>query len=356
MDRRVLLRLHRGIALVLAPLILLQAFTGTMLVFREQLGRWTSPAATAGTGPASIIALSTLVGEAERSTQPGYRVSRIFLPAIPGDPAFVHMTGARGSMRYAAIDPGTGQTLSTGSIWRFPFEAALQIHYRLMDGRLGMAIVLLNALALILMAGTGIVYWWPGRRRIAKALAVRSNAPPRARLRQWHRSIGVILTPLVLFSATTGAILIVPELIAPAAPAALAPPRAGAAQLDQGFAHAMTAFPAARVRDIRFPLADRIDVSFVARHFNTQAVDVVSVRLSDGALTKRLSAEDNPALWIKMLPLHSGTAMGLPGRIFLTIEGLALIVLALTGPVMWWQSRRRPAARSPAKARTTSGS
>lgn len=356
MDRRVLLRLHRGIALVLAPLILLQAITGTMLVFREPLGRLIGPEATVGNGPAGISALSTLVTEAEKATQPGYRVSRIFLPAARGDPAFVHLTGADGSMRYAAIDPGTGEALSTGSIWHFPVEAALQIHYRLLDGQLGMAIVLINGLALILMAVSGIFYWWPGRRRVTKALAVRSDAPARARLRQWHRSIGVILTPLVLFSATTGAILIAPDMAAPAAPATAAPPPPSAAQIDQALTRAMAEFPAARVRDVRFPQADRIDVNFRAPRFNTQAVDVVSVRLSSGTLAKRLPAEDNPALWLKLLPLHSGSAAGLPGQILLIIEGLALAVLALTGPVMWWQARRRPSRRSSAKAETASGS
>lgn len=353
MGRRDSLRLHRWIALVVAPLLALQAVTGTMLVFRQPLERLAGPAATVGTGPAGVTAVSAIMTEAEKSAAPGYRVSRIFLPATPGDTAFVHLTGADGStMRYAAIDPGTGRALSTGPIWRFPLEAALQLHYRLMDGRIGMTIILLNAFALMLMAGTGIIYWWPGKRRIAKALAIRSQAPPRARLRQWHRSIGVILTPLILFSATTGALLITPDLLASAAPAAVAPATPSATQVDRAFAGAMAAFPNARARDIRFPAADRIDVNFHAPRFNSQAVDMASVRLSDGTLIKRLPAEGNPALWIKVLPLHSGTAMGLLGRILLAIEGLALIVLAVTGPVMWWQARRRPSARKSATLRT----
>lgn len=357
MDRRDSLRLHRGIALVLAPLIALQALTGTMLVFREPLGRLGSPAATVGTGPAGITAVSALMAAAEKSAGPGYRVSRIFLPSTPGDQAFVHLTGADGStMRYAAVDPGTGRVLSTGSIWRFPLEVALQLHYRLMDGRIGMAIILLNAFALILMAATGMFYWWPGKRRIAKALAIRSEAPARARLRQWHRSIGVILTPLVLFSATTGALLITPDLLASAAPAAVALPPPSAVQVDRAFAGAMTAVPNAQARDIRFPAADRIDVNFHAPRLNSQAVDVASVRLSDGTLIKRLPAEDNPALWIKVLPLHSGTELGLAGRILLAIEGLAVMVLAATGPLMWWQARRRPVARKSAKMKAASRS
>ena len=53
-----------------------------------------------------------------------------------------------------------------------------------------------------------------------------------------------------------------------------------------------------------------------------------------------MTAESNPAPWLTWLPLHSGTAMGSPGRILLLAEGLALMILTMTGPLMWWQARR----------------
>lgn len=340
MDRRDLLRLHRWVALVFAPLLFLQAITGTLLLFREPLEQLMEPAATVRTS-AAVASLSTLVKEAGEAAGSGYRVTRIIPPATMRETAFVHLMEADGiTYRYAAIDPGTGRALAVGSIWRFPLEAALQLHHRLVDGRFGMAIVLLNAVALISMTATGMLYWWPGRQRIAKALAVRPEAPARVRLRQWHRSIGVIVLPLMLFSATTGALLIVPDLLAPSAPAAVAPPSPGAVQVDEALARAKAVFPHADIRDIRFPPGDRMDVNFYAPRYNSQAIDMVSVRLSDGALLKRVPAESNPALWIKVLPLHSGTALGLPGRIFLGIEGLVLMILAVTGPLMWRQARR----------------
>jgi uncharacterized iron-regulated membrane protein len=243
-------------------------------------------------------------------------------------------------MRYASLDPGSSEVLAAGSIWRFPLEAALQFHYRLLDGRSGMAIVLANGLALTLLAGTGLCQWWPGRGRVAQSLAIRSAAPPRARLRQWHRSIGVTLSLLLLFSAITGSLLVIPDLIAPAGPPTVVPPPAGAMQIDRAFGRALAEFPQATVRDVRFPAADRIDVNFRAPRHNSQAVDIVSVKLSDAELVKRLPAEDNPVLWMKVLPLHSGTAMGLPGRFFLLVEALALVFLAVTGPLMWWHARR----------------
>jgi uncharacterized iron-regulated membrane protein len=346
--RPTFLRFHRRVALLFAPLLLLQALTGCALLFRADLSRLAAPEPVERTSAAGHVPLSAMLASATVS-QSGYRAVRVFLPATEGDTAFVHLTSVDGgTTRYAAVDPGNGRVLASGSIWRFPAEAALQLHYRLVSGRTGMVIVLLNGAALMMLSISGLLYWWPGRPRLAKGLAIRSSAPPRLRLRQWHRSIGVILTPLMLFSGATGILLILPDLAAsasPAAPAALAPAPTSPDEIDSAFERAKAALPGAQVRDIRFPAADRIDVNFHAPRHNSQAVDMLSVRISDGTELKRLPAGENPALWMKILPLHSGTAMGLAGLVILLVEGLALMALAMTGPVMWWQARRSKQGR-----------
>ncbi len=339
LSRPQLLVFHRRLALILAPLLFLQALTGTLILFRTELMRVSLPEPSERSTATAGVPISAMLAAASQS-EPGYRAVRLFFPATARDTTFVQMAGPDGATRYVALDPANAQVLAAGSIWRFPAEAALQIHYRLLDGRFGMAVVLLNAVVLMIMSTTGMLYWWPGRQRLAKALAIRSAAPPRARLRQWHRSIGVILTPVMLFSATTGLLLILPDLATPTAPAATASLPSEAGSIDRAFAYALAEFPDASVRDIRLPAADRMDVNFRAPHYNSQAVDVASVRLSDGALLKRIPAENNPAAWQTWLPLHSGTAMGEPGRFLLLLEGLALMILTTTGPLMWWQARR----------------
>lgn len=339
-SRARILSFHRCLALVFAPLLFLQAVTGLVLLFKVELVGLTVPRPTERPNLTPDVPVSSLVFAAAQ--EPGYRVSRIFLPSTTRDIAFAHLSGADGrTSRYAALDPSNARVLAIGPIWRFPVEAALQLHYRLNAERLGMVIVLLNALALLLMSTTGMLYWWPGRQKMARALVIQASMPPRVRLRQWHRSTGVILLPLVFFSSITGALLIIPDLAAAAGPAAVVPmPTPNAVSIDGAFARAKAVFPNAAARDIRFPPADRIDVNFWAPRHNTQAVDVVSVRLSDAALLKSVPAESNPALWIPVLPLHSGTEMGVLGRSLLVLEGLTLLVLAVTGPRMWWQARR----------------
>ncbi|MEO5597491.1 MAG: PepSY-associated TM helix domain-containing protein [Novosphingobium sp.] len=340
MTRSSFLIYHRRIALVFAPLLLLQALTGTTLLFKAPLIRLLDPAGMTRQSDAGSAAVSAMLAEAERHS-PGFRVTRLYLPATPQDTAFAQMSGSSGQAHFASVDPGTAQVLAAGSVWRFPLEAALRIHYQLMDSTTGLAIVLANGLALALMAGTGLGFWWPGRKRIAKSLTIRKSAPARIRLRQWHRSAGVTASLLLLFSATTGVLLAAPDLadaLSDASTPAPLSPRT-AQQIDQAVALGRAQFPRAALRDIRFPRADRIDVELAAPERNPRAVHVVKVRLSDGQVTSALPASDNPVLWMKVLSLHTGDSFGLIGHLLLLTEALVLIFAAISGPIMWWRNR-----------------
>lgn len=340
MNRRRLLTFHRRVALAVAPLLALQALTGGALLFREPLARLIEPGVTAQANASASAPVSVLLAGAT-SASPGFRVTRLFLPATSRDIALAQMANEEGESRYASVDPGTGRLLRQGGVWDFPMEAALLLHHRLMDGRLGMVVVFANGLALAFLSVTGLLHWWPGKARLAGSLAIRANAPARVRLRQWHRSTGVALSVLCLFSATTGALLLAPDImaLAPTAAPSVGPPTAR--QIDRAVANAATAFSGRRMRDIRFPAADRIDVNFFAPERNPEAVHVARVSLSGGQLLERLPAADNPALWMKVLPLHTGEVAGPAGLGILLAEAGALLFLAGSGPLMWWRARPR---------------
>jgi len=341
MTRSSFLTWHRRIALAFAPLLLLQALTGAALLFKAPLARMIDPAGMMHQASAANAPVSAMLTQAERQI-PGFRVTRLYLPATPQDTAFAQLADTSGETRYASIDPATAHVLAAGPVWRFPLEAALQLHYRLMTGWTGMAVVLANGLALSLIAGTGLGFWWPGRKHVAKSLTIRKSAPARIRLRQWHRSSGVVASLLVLFSATTGVLLITPDLAdalghVSGTPTSL-PPRSPQ-QIDRAVALGAAQVPGAPLRDIRFPLADRIDINLFALQRNPRAVHVIKVRLSEPQVTSTLLASDNPVLWMKVLSIHTGDSFGLIGRLLLLGEAMALIFASITGPLMWWRNR-----------------
>lgn len=335
------LRIHRWIALAFAPLLLIQALTGALILFREPLAQMIDPAAmtrqsSPGTQPAPV---STLLDSVHHSF-PAMRITRLFMPSNADAAAFAQLSGAQGEVRYASVDPGNAHVLASGPIWRFPIEAALQIHYRLLGDWLGIAIVALNGLALFLIGASGVKHWWPGRGRIIASLKVRRSLPSRIKLRLYHRSAGAIASILVLFSAITGLLLAAADL--PLGPSPTAPIRTTSLsddQIDSAIALLHDRLPQAHVRDIRFATDGTLAVNLFADEAGPRAVDVVSIDATAPSIDGVLKSRDNPALWLTVLPLHAGDSFGLPGRLLLMIEVLALIFLCISGPLQWWRSR-----------------
>lgn len=332
MRRSAYLTWHRHLALLFAPLLLLQVLTGAVLLLKEPLGRVIGPQASDGPPlhPSALIAAAA---------ETGWRVMRLYPASYPGAPAMAHLAAADGTARYAAIEPTSGVLLRQGGIADFPIEGALEWHYRLIGGTAGLAVVALNGLALLVLAGTGLAFWLPPKGRWRKSLAINSRMPARIRLRHWHRSTGVVVSLMVLFSAFTGILLAVPDLI----PATAAPTKAYAAtpaQIERAVAAAQRTYPDAAIRDIRFPPVDRIDVNLLAPEARPLAVHAVQVRLSDAKVLKIVPAAQSPALWMTVMPLHTGQSAGVAGMIVLVLEALALAALSITGPMMWWQQRK----------------
>lgn len=319
---------HRRLALLFAPLLLLQALTGAALLLREPLSGLLGPHGSAG----AHLPISALVAAAGHD---GMRIDRLFLPARAGDVALAQ----RSDGTYAAVDPTGGRVLRQGGVFNFPLEAVLQWHYRLMWGTRGLAIVALSGLALTMLAASGIGFWWPTKGRWGKALAINPRMPGRVRLRQWHRSSGVVIAVLVLLSGVTGVLLSGPDVFAGAAPVQ-ASYRPTGAQIDAAVAAAQAQFPGAPLRDIRFPKTDRLDINIRADDDGPRSIHVVAVTLSTAKVLKVTPAAHNDALWMKVLPVHTGESFGTIGLVLLLVEAMMLVALALTGPWMWWQQRR----------------
>ena len=345
MNRAQWLALHKYIGLTMAGLLLVQAATGMLLLYRGPVARWIDPPGMTSHDAASLISAGTAVSRAEAAL-PGFTVTRLFAPDAEGATYVAEMSGARAAKRYASVDPAGGKVLRAGTVWAFPVEAALQIHYRLMAGKAGMVVVLLNALALLSMAGTGLAYWWPKKGPVAKHLAIRWSLSFRLLLRQLHRTTGVLLSLLLSFMGVTGLLLIVPDLIDPAAPA-LTRSVASATAIDRSLALAQSAFPQSPLRDVRLA-GDRLVVNFQAPERNARAVHRAVVTIARPHIVSATRAEQNRALWMTILPLHAGNSFGPVGPMVLMIVALALLALSITGALMWWQARamrRRSAPR-----------
>jgi uncharacterized iron-regulated membrane protein len=337
MKKASLLSLHRWVALSFAPLILLQAVTGGMLLYREPLALMLDPAAMSSRvqGPGAQVA--ELAAAAERST--GRRVDRLFLPRAEGGVALVRMQGE--DVPYVlTLDPVTTEVLSEGPIWRFPTEVALDLHYQLLSPPVGALIVALTGLGLSIAAASGATFWWPGSGRLGQALKVRKGLKGINRLRAWHRTAGAITFALIGFSSVTGLLIAATTLPPLTSPAVGIRPTLSVVALRSAVAGARRQFPQAELRDVRIRPDGSFQMNFRAPERNAFAVHTVTLDPSGQQVVSATSASESREPWVLLLPLHAGTFLGALGKLLLTLEAAALVFLALSGPLSWWRKTR----------------
>jgi uncharacterized iron-regulated membrane protein len=337
--KRLLFSVHKYCGLAAALFILIQAMTGSMLVYRTEVAQFIDRQGMVRHSTGPDAPLSIILHGIQRSN-PAFEIQRLAYPQSQTATYFAHMVSADGTLRYASVDPGDGRILRSGSIWSFPVEAALFIHFRLMTGRAGLMLVLLTGFSILTLATTGLIYWWPRRGRFGKALTLDLRLPPRVVLRQFHRSLGVVISSILLLSATTGLFVGSVFLLA-SGPLYSVAPTGDPPRIDPGvdsmLALARAQFPGRAIRDIRMPGPQSFNVYFLAPERNSSAVHTVRIDLASRRVVAKLAASDDSSLWVPILPIHNGELFGTAGRVVILCAGLALAVMALTGPLMWLQ-------------------
>ncbi|WP_179408882.1 PepSY-associated TM helix domain-containing protein [Novosphingobium marinum] len=339
MTKARLLSLHRWIALALAPLILVQIVTGTILLLPEAFEtRGWQHSTSANLARAVEPSPSKLIDTA-LSKVSGGTFARLF---FSGKDRAVHLVriDSPGGPRFVAISPVSGGVVDRGSIWRFPYEAALELHYRLMSPVLGAAIVMVVAGGFLLLIVAGVATWWPGARNVARSIRVRRSLKGPARLRAWHRSVGAAASVTALFSASTGFLLASTIFPWNASEPEVRSMRIDLSRVDTQFRIAAELVPDGRARDLRLFPDGSIQVNFDAPRRNSRAVDTVVVPADPAQPADVLRAEDNDAPWVTVLPLHSGETFGPLGRVVLLAGCAALLFLIVSGPLAWWRRRR----------------
>jgi uncharacterized iron-regulated membrane protein len=338
MKKASFLSIHRWVALAFAPLILLQAVTGATLLFREPLARLFDPVGMTSHVPGPVAQVAALAAAAESGT--GRRIDRLFLPRTEGGVALARMQGA-GVPYVATLDPVSTELLSQGPIWRFPTEAALDLHYQFLSPPVGALIVILTGLGLSIAAACGAAFWWPGRGRVVQALKVRKGLKGTMKLRAWHRTAGALAVTLIGFSSITGLVMAVTILPPLSAPAAGTRPPLSVEATNSAVAAAREKFPQAALRDVRFRPDGTFQVNFGAPERNAFAVHTVVTDITGRSVTRVTPASENSEPWVVLLPLHAGTFLGALGTLLLALEAAALVFLAVSGPLSWWRKTRK---------------
>jgi len=365
MTRAAFFRFHSWLGIATGLGLLLVAWTGSLVVFNDEIEWLVDPAVRAD--PArGTVPLDEVVA-AIQARHPGLRLE-LHLQIAPRWAHLAYVYQGR-TQRMLLIDPATANVRRDDAMDGYTFSVSYflrQLHVRLLMGYWGRVLVGLFGVTLVLSVLTSLRIY---REWLRSLVRLRRDAGQRIFHMDLHKAVGLWSLLFNLLFGATGAVLGLENLYFRIWPAArdvapapadratwqLVPPLtadtlvAGIAAIDETF----------RPRAIGVSPAGTLVVS--GDHPGVLAADGASAFEATAAtgvvtLARDARREAWPGYLYNLLdPLHFGyfgarwgVAAGYAVELLWAVAGLAPGVLALTGGVMWLiRSRRRatPAAR-----------
>lgn len=402
---RLFWRWHLYAGLFVAPFLLMLAVTGAIYLFNDELNDAIYPELRFTPAPWNERgSLGSLIDAAEAHV-PESTASRIDVPTDPLRPAQIYLDVAGSPGQVAFVDPGTGHVLGTLVPSRTLVGFADRLHGSLMLGTPGSYLVELAACWAVLLILSGLYLGWPRGEGQAWWHGVVPNlrAKGRAFWKSLHAATGLWVSLVVLFLIFTGlpwasfwgdwvrrgadAIdagypAVYRRYVAPEAPTVgadfsdvpwtlqhtpmppveaaddsahshhghHAAPAAGARRywtdegLERAIAHVRKAgtvdplrvfLPStARGALMAYTYPDRPQGQ-ITYHFNREGQLLVKAGFHDyGAVAQAIEMG---------VQLHMGNYFGCANQLVMLLACIGIVVLCISGTVMWW--RRKPAGR-----------
>jgi uncharacterized iron-regulated membrane protein len=379
-------RVHLAVALVFGCVFGLSGLTGCALAWMPELDAALNPAlfhAAAAHGPPTPAAIGRIV---DRLTgDPAYgRPSQVTLPERGGEVAIAWYRlppqGGRSPFtldrsRQVMVDPDS-LAVTGERVWGEPglsrpllMPTLFHLHRYLLAGDIGKTVIAVSGLALLFTSVLGLVLAWPKASVTAwrRALTVAYRGSwPRFHY-SFHRAAGLVAAPVLALLGFSGCLFNQPQWITPvvasvAAMSSQSGPRPdvvpGQRVVDVAAAAqaALDALPAARVSRVGLPPKPGLPYEIRLRQPG-------EVRQGDGNTRVTVDAGTGRVLRIRdplrapggdrfidwQFPLHTGEAFGTPGRLLVSLAGLAPAAFLVTGLAVWLRRKGRHTAAAPGR-------
>ena len=355
---------HLWVGLALGGVLVVLSVTGSALVFRAEIDRALNPGLLrVEPGPERAPLGSALAGVHEAEPR------LVRLPRTDEAPHEVWL----GDGRRAYVDPYSGAVLGVRGDDEGAVNVLFAVHAELLGGETGEAAVGVIGLLTVLVAGTGLVLWWPAAptvRRVRRRLAVAWRGG-RWRLNyDLHRAGGAYTAAFLVLVAATGSALVfyaeAGALLHAATRSAPPPPPPTASGgplapdvLDGALAAAQRALPDGEPTFVTLPQSPDAPLTVRLRtpgEWHPNGRSYVHLEPATGRVLRaddaRAASPAARALYAAY-PLHVGAVGGGAVRALYAVLGLAPAVLSVTGVLVWyrrWRRRDRAVRGGPARA------
>jgi uncharacterized iron-regulated membrane protein len=210
--RRTLFQVHLWSGIGLGVYIFFISVTGSVLVYRNELYEAATPEPIVSTGSGPRLTDEQLA-EAATSAHPGFRIDRIVRAVDPDQAVDVWLRRGEDAIHHL-FDPRSGADLGSSppiGIWLV--STLIELHDDLLAGPTGRRVNGLGAFAVIVVAVTGLVIWWPGIDRWRRGLTVHRRVGWKRFAWDLHSMVGFWSVGFLLVSGISGLYLCVPDVV-----------------------------------------------------------------------------------------------------------------------------------------------
>ncbi len=350
-------QVHLWTGIVLCLYMLVIGITGSILVFENELEHLAYPHLwRAGKLPAAHPAVDLPAAIATvTKAYPGYKISAAYVPDLPGDnfEVFVHQ---QKMIRYVFIDANTGFIAGAINPDRSWLVWIIDLHFRLLGGRLGEILNGIGAVCLLVLCVTGAIVWWAGLKHWTRGLKVNYHGSWRRINFDLHCAVGFWTLLILSMWAFTGVYLIWPKpvesfvshfsSVASANPPTFALPlRTDQPWVDMHrmMEQAQQSSPDATFAGAFYPANNQSALTLLMARGAPRNFTRMDYVYFDPATGRQLAlwhrGVNNTAggafiFWLS--PLHFGYDWGLAIKILWATLGCALPLLSVTGVLMYW--------------------
>ena len=360
--RKLILFLHRWVGLVAALALLAIGISAALLIFERPIHRMLN-GSLVKVAPAGVQLSLNEVTRRLAQAYPQYHVAIWNLPQQPDDAAVVGLEINQGAKPAAssaeelelAVNPYTGEVMGDLEKANGLMADVHQFHTRFLAGNAGRTIVGWSAVCLLILNLTGIVLWW--RRKIAR---FRWKLTGAAFHFNTHQAFGIYAWAFLMVLSLTGIAVhweseagrLADRLTGSPPPAKMLPPDpmppgAGPLNPDQFVSIAEKNAPGAKVTTIQMAAGPESPVRIIMKYpedHTPAGRTQVYIDAYSGKVRVLIDSRSAP-LGFKLMRLwnrqyHTGDIFGWPTQLLALVFSLALVVMAMTGPMIWYKRKR----------------
>lgn len=356
---RTLWRWHFYAGVFCLPFVMSLSLSGAIYLFKPQFEQWADRSVNQLTVTATRALPDAVIATARRA-YPDARFMAYRLPESARDAVVVSLSD-RGERVEVYVDPYQNTVLKTVVFEHQLMRQVRAFHGELLAGSVGSVLVELAACWAIVLVITGLYLWWPvSAKGLAGVIYPRLQKGGRVFWRDLHAVVGVWLSALILFLLVTG----LPwALVWGSAFKEIRQWRAAPINQDwtQTRAQEQAAWRPSVVDDVALPkavidrahalqLAHPVEISVAGANYKISSQTQNRPLRADvwlnaeGAILTSKTFADKPLVDRVIgvgIAAHEGQLLG-GFNVFLGVcTALGLVVMSVSGAVMWW--RRRPA-------------